>query len=273
MPRSRSRLVCRLPAPLAPGVVLALLVPFALLGPVGCGRAPDAVERFGRGVLNGQVRLAPGAVLPAYARADLARVPLHPDHRPAPPQCADANERARHPGHVTADGLLSGIVVAASDFTHAALADTRKPLRHRVAIRGCRLEPAVIAARAGDWLEIANEDAFAFAPLLGPARRVDPLAKGAHIGVPLLGGRVDALLCTPDAPCGRSDIVVFHHPIFAVTDAHGRFRIPDFPDSELVRVTAWHPLFEASENFTWVERGGSASLELLMTPKERFVPR
>jgi hypothetical protein len=88
----------------------------------------------------------------------------------------------------------------------------------------------------------------------------------------LTGGRVDALLCAPGAPCGRSDIVVFHHPVFAVTDAAGRYRFPSFPDSELVRVTAWHPLFEPSENFIWVEAGQSATLELLLEPKPRFVP-
>ena len=271
-PRSVPRSAPRSPrwrSVLAPG--FRALAALLLAGALGCSRAP-ANERYGRGVLEGSVRLAPGARMPEYARADLQRVPLHPQRATAPAQCAEANERARRPVQQTGEGLLSGIVVAASDFTHAMVVRAPKPVRHRVVIRNCRLEPAVIAARGGDWLELVNEDDYEFAPLLEPALRAQPLARGKRSRIALVGGRVDALLCPPAAPCGRSDIVVFHHPVFAVTDAAGHFRFPSFPDSELVRVTAWHPLFEPSENFTWVEPGRSATLELMVKPKARFVP-
>jgi hypothetical protein len=274
VPRFRPRFVSR---PASCGSqrarALALYAPWLvalLLAAAGCSR-PRTAERYGRGVLSGGVRLAPGARLPEYARADLQRAPLHSQESTAPIECAAANERARQPVQRTADGLLSGIVVAASDFTHATVAKTHRPVRHRLAIRDCRLEPAVIAARGGDWLELENRDEFAFAPLLAPALRARALRKGERLRIPLTGARVDAVLCPPAAPCGRTDVVVFNHPVFAVTDATGRFRIPQFPDSELVRVTAWHPLFEPSENFVWVEAGRSASLELLIEPKARFV--
>jgi hypothetical protein len=229
-------------------------------------------EQFGRGVLIGRVRLAAEAPLPEYAASDLYRVPMHSDSGAAPAACAEANERARRPVALTDDGLLSGIVVAASDFTHARSGRRARTVHHRVAIRDCQLQPTVIAARDGDWLEIENQDDYPFSPLLGPAFRPEPLGKGRVLKIPIAGGRVDSLLCTPHAPCGRADIVSFRHPVFAVTDATGHFRIPNFPDSELVRVTAWHPLFEASENFTWVEPGHTETLELVIKPKERFLP-
>ncbi|HMI93916.1 MAG TPA: hypothetical protein VK509_21225 [Polyangiales bacterium] len=255
----------------APGSHALALGALLLAGVLGCSREPSK-EQYGRGELVGSVRLAPGARMPEYARADVQRAPLHANLAHAPAQCAEANERARRPVQRSDEGLLSGIVVAASDFSHAAVARTPKPVRHRVVIRNCQLEPAVIAARGGDMLELENQDDFEFAPLFEPALRAEPLAKGKRVRIGLVGGRVDALLCPPAAPCGRSDVIVFHHPVFAVTDAAGHFRFPRFPDSELVRVTAWHPLFEPSESFTWVEAGQSASLELLLKPKARFVP-
>lgn len=260
------------PAPALRGVAGFCVLAALLWAATGCAREQKP-ERFGGAVLIGQVRLDPDAGMPEYAPADLARSPLFPRGETAPAGCADANERARRPVERTADGLLSGIVVAASDFTHSVLGKGRKVARHRVTIRGCRLEPAVIAARDGDWLMIENRDDFAFAPLMGPSLRAGKLVKGQRAEVPLRAANVASLVCTPDAPCGRSDVVVFHHPAFAVSDASGRFRIPAFPDSELVRVTAWHPLFEPSENFVWVDAGGTGRLELVLKPKQRFLPR
>jgi hypothetical protein len=229
-------------------------------------------EQFGLGMLVGRVRLAPDQRMPEYVASDLQRAPMHSDAGDAPASCTAANERARHPVTLTGDGLLAGIVVAASDFTHARFGRRAKPVRHELVIRDCLLQPALIAARDGDWLDVENQDDFPFSPLLGPAFRPARLAKGERMKIPIVGGRVDAMLCTPHAPCGRSDIVSFKHPVFAVTDATGHFRIPSFPDSELVRVTAWHPLFEASEDFVWVQPGESATLELVIKPKERFLP-
>ena len=255
---------------IGPGLCLRAALILGALA-CGCGRERKP-ERYGGAVLLGQVRLDPDARLPEFTRTDLARAPLFARDSQPPAGCADANERARHPVRQTADGLLSNIVVAASDFSRSALGKGRKVARHRVVIRGCQLEPAVVAARTGDWLVIENLDDFTFAPLMGPAVHAPELSKGTRARVPLTGGEVTSLICTPDAPCGRSDIVVFHHPVFAVSDAAGRFRIPNFPDSEQVRITAWHPLFEPSENFVWVDAGGTARVELLMKPKPRFLP-
>ena len=65
-------------------------------------------------------------------------------------------------------------------------------------------------------------------------------------------------------------MVVFYHPVFATTSAGGEFRIENFPASELVRVTAWHPLFEETQTFVWLEPGTTSRVEFALTPKSRF---
>ena len=258
--------------------LLGLLAPFALLasfalfaGASGCSQGRTRQEQLGSAVLSGKVRLEPGAELPAFAPFDLARSPLVDESTgPLPEGCASAKERARRPVRATADGLLSGVLITASDFTGVQLGAPPKPRRHRVAIRGCTLDPPLLAARAGDWMELSNADQVPYSPQVGPATRANPLAPGRNVLVPLDAGRVSSILCPPSRPCGRTDMVVLHHPLFAVTDASGTFRIEGFPHGEMVRVTAWHPLFEPSETFVWLERGDKGAVELLISPKPRF---
>jgi hypothetical protein len=261
-----------LPEMRAPSL-LALLASLALCA-ASCSSTPTHIEQLGRAMLTGKVRLVPDAALPRFAPFDLSREPLMPDARApavaAAAACAEANERARHPVRATADGLLSGVVVTASDFTGVKLGAPIEPRRHRVTIRGCALQPPLLAARAGDWLELYNADAIPYSPQIGPATRAHPLEPGKRVRVPLDAGRVTSVLCPPSRPCGRTDVVVFHHPLFAVTDAAGNFRIDGFPHGEMVRVTAWHPLFESSETFVWLEPGDRGAVELWLAPKKRF---
>jgi len=254
-------------------LTVAQLAGFAALA--ACSARPQRAEKLGHAVLVGRVRLVPSATLPAYAPFDLQRAPLLGSAGGAAPraQCADALERARRPVQRTAEGFLSGVVVAASDFTGITLGWPPTPHQHHVVIDKCTLQPALVAARAGDWIELRNDDAFAHAPQLGASTKALPLAPGKRVILPVEPGHVTSLLCPPGAPCGRTDVIVFHHPLFAVTDARGSFRIEGFPNGEMVRVTAWHPLFEPSETFVWVEAGEQGQAELLLEPKARFVER
>lgn len=250
-----------------PPALLALLA----LAAAACGSGRTREEQLGRAVLTGKVRLAPGAELPAFAPFDLTRAPLMPDvAEPAPAGCAEANRRARQAVRATADGLLAGVVVSASDFSGVRLGSHPKPRRHPVTIRGCVLDPPLLAARGGDWMELRNADATPYSPQIGPATRAHPLAPGQKVLLPLEPGRVTSILCPPSRPCGRTDMVVFHHPLFGVTDGNGTFRIEGFPHGEMVRVTAWHPLFEPAETFVWLEAGERSGTELWLEPKKRF---
>jgi hypothetical protein len=220
------------------------------------------------GLLEGRVRLAEGLPLPSYLPIDLARRPLHaPEARAVPGECAQALEAARTPVTLGDGRSLANVVVAASDFAHA-----REQVQtvHKLEVRGCRLDPPMIAATAGDVLWLENQDSFAFQPLFGPTM-AEPLQQGQRRRL-LLGPGVDSVLCSSNAPCGRSDLVVFHHPVHAVTNSRGGFRMDHFPAGELVRVTAWHPLFEESETFVWLEPGQSSRVEIVLYPKRRFLP-
>jgi len=235
------------------------------------GKTPEVKRRRGPvGTLIGEVHLTPGASMPEYLPLDLARRPLRQSSLPRPPdECAAANEAARHPVHAGARGVLGGVVVAASDFTRVR---ERAPKVHKLVLEHCRLQPSIIAAQGGDTLSIENRDTFGFEPLIGPAYEAHALPTGKKIKVPLVGAGIDSVQCSLGAPCGRTDLLVFHHPVHAVTDDLGQFRMENFPAGELVRVTAWHPLFEPTETFVWLEPSQVTTVNLQLTPKQRFVP-
>jgi hypothetical protein len=251
--------------------VLGLVLAFSACAACG-GSAESKSPRQGPvSTLVGHVRLVGGTALPEYTALDLVRTPLQRrDMGELPSECARANEDARTPVQLTASGFLSGVVVAASDFTRVR---EHKAKHHKLVIEHCRLKPALLAATGGDILELENHDEFDFAPIYGPAYTPVPLRRGKRIEQVLIPGGVDSMLCTLGAPCGRSDIIVFFHPVHAVTDAEGAFKISNFPASELVRVSAWHPLFEPAETLVWLEPGQTSHVELALTPKERFVPK
>jgi hypothetical protein len=221
------------------------------------------------GTLNGEVFLAPDAPLPAYTSLDLVRRPLRVHSLPDPPsECGPANEAARYAVTLTAEGRLRGVVIAASDFTRVR---ERKPMRHKLRIEHCRLQPTMIAAQGGDILELENLDDYGFEPLIGPSYEGRALRRGKTLEHVLIASGIDIVQCTLGAPCGRADLLVFHHPVHTVSDETGRFSIAHFPAGELVRVTAWHPLFEPTETFVWIEPGQQTSVKLQLTPKTRFI--
>jgi len=73
------------------------------------------------------------------------------------------------------------------------------------------------------------------------------LVKLSTMGVQRLG-------CAFGALCGSAHVVVLGHPVFAVTDAKGKFRIDNVPANQALTVHAWHPLFrETKRQVTLVE--------------------
>jgi hypothetical protein len=250
---------------------LLLILSGLCLVAFGCQRKTEERKlRSGPvGTLVGEIQLAQGAQLPAYTQIDLMRRPLRINHLAKPPdECEQANELARTPVTATAEGLLRGVAVAASDFTRTR---EREPKEHVVKIEHCRLQPSIVAAQGGDTLKIVNQDPFGFEPLIGPAYESRALQQGKSFQIPMIASGIDAVQCSLGAPCGRTDLLVFHHPVHAVSDETGHFTIANFPAAELVRVTAWHPLFEPTETFVWIEPGQQGSVKLQLFPKARFV--
>jgi hypothetical protein len=264
--------------PLTPGATArgsyarhACVIVITLMLMLSCqGRSEKRKLRSGPvATLIGEIQLAADARLPAYTPLDLARRPLRQSVMAEPPsECAQANQSARTPVTVTPEGRLRGIVIAASDFTRVR---ERKQKQHRVKIEHCRLQPSIITAQGGDIMKLENHDAYGFEPLLGPAYEGQALKRGKTLELPMIASGIDTMQCSIGAPCGRTDVLVFHHPVHTVSDDSGQFRIDNFPAGELVRVTAWHPLFEPTETFVWLDPGQQSSIKLQLTPKARFV--
>jgi len=236
-----------------------------------CAKEPKrkhgGLRQHAGAVLTGTVRLAADALLPRYANADMVRHPLQPLDLQAPPSaCEAANQTASQPVKLAAKRGLAGVVVAASDFVRAQQHE-RTPKMHEIAIRNCTLTPQTLTATVGDTVVIVNEDQRDYAPMFGPLLHAAVLPPGERVAVPLGGAGIESVMCARQAPCGRTDVVAFHHDVHTVTDAQGHFRLEGFPAGESVRVSAWHPLFEVSETFVWVEPNQEREAELVLRPR------
>jgi hypothetical protein len=216
------------------------------------------------GVLIGSVRLAPGAELPSYAPEQMERKVLkHIERGAFPESCTPPKLDDRKPVRLTSDGKLAGVLVAASDF---ARNPPHAPRTWDVTIKDCRLTPSLVVAVQGDTLRLSSEVNFPFMPQLGSSPLSETLVPGQTKDYPLQANGVSSVLCGFTAPCGRTDVVVLLHALYAVTDAEGNFRIEGFPADETVHVNAWHPLFAAQEQTVRVPAGGEQRLELVIAP-------
>ncbi|NOY93108.1 MAG: hypothetical protein GXP55_18140, partial [Deltaproteobacteria bacterium] len=254
-----------------------LLLAFVCLSnAVGCGScgatssvdaAPDSASAAtsSLGVIEGVVRLAEGASLPRYTPEQLGRRPGQP---PRPDACPPALESDREPVTRTADGLLVGVMVAATGDADAFARDLppREPQVQEVHIEGCRLTPRLLVAVRGDTLRVINSDDYPFLPTLGETPFLRALTQGQHRDFELDRGGVRSLGCAFAAPCGRTEIVVVYHPVFAVTGEAGHFRMENVPVGDGLVLHAWHPLFEEARASVDVRAGQVAHVELVLRP-------
>ena len=221
-------------------------------------------------VVTGRVRIAEGYSLPEYAPEDMERKVLLVNAVAAPEDlCGPAKETDRRPVSLTADGFLSGIIVAASDFTGVP---PRPPKTHDVTIgKDCRLSPRTVLATKGDQMVIRNSLKYPFMPTFGPTTSTRSLDKGEKMEIPLDRAGVESVLCAITAPCGRTDVVTFNHPLSALTDDKGNFRIDHFPVDQSVTLNAWHPLFQEASVKVTVGVGETKSVDLIIAPHRRFI--
>jgi hypothetical protein len=241
--------------------------------PVGAGGAPAKSEPekaappapvATTAIVEGSVRLAGGTELPSYPSERMEKKVLeHTQHAALPETCTPPQTTDRQPVQVTPDGLLTNVVVAASNFSKQP---QRAPLTHDVLIDDCRLKPAVVVAMKGDTLRVRNALNYPFMPTYGQTPVVRTLIKGQTYEVKLDQPGVAPLLCGFTAPCGRSDVVVLLHPVHAATDAQGKFKIENFPAGETLKLSAWHPLFKESAIDVRAEPGEVKRVELMLTP-------
>ncbi|MGD8861667.1 MAG: hypothetical protein PVI30_16780 [Myxococcales bacterium] len=218
-------------------------------------------EKPGDAVLSGVVRLAEDAKLPAYRPDQLGWAKLLPGDL-GDSGCGPAERAQRLPLGPRRE--LGGVVVAASGFRGAHVFEKRI---HRVVRKGCKLTPATVSATHGDMLKVVNAGPGRVPLTFGPVAEPVSLAEGSERLIPL-GPGVESLMCPLGVGCGRTDIVVFHHSLHAVTDARGRFEIRGFPEAQYVTVHAWHPLLAETGTRVWMEPGGSRTVDLTIAPRQ-----
>ncbi|MFI5308697.1 MAG: hypothetical protein ACHQ53_15175 [Polyangiales bacterium] len=255
---------------------LWLAVLLLLGGAFGCAKHKPSAERGNsrgastestqpaKAVVEGVIRLAPGAELPSYAPEQMEKKLFQKLAPEAPPAtCTPPKKTDRQPVRLTADGALAGVMLAPSGFSHQP---QRLPVVHEVVIDDCRLNPSLVVAMKGDSLRVSSKVSFPFMPSYESGPGVRSLIPGQTYDVPLNKPGVSPLLCGFTAPCGRTDVIVLLHPIYAITDAQGKFRFDDFPAGEQVSLSAWHPLFQESKIALRVEPGEHKQVELVLTP-------
>lgn len=217
-----------------------------------------------KGVLTGVVRLAPGADLPEYTDRHMERKVLsHVERAPMPEMCSPPKITDHQPVRLTPDGLLAGVMLAASDFSRAP---DVPPVVRSVVIDDCRLTPRLVTAKKGDTLRITSKVDYPFMPAYGETTVVKTLIPGQSLDVPLDQPGVSAVTCGFTAPCGRTDVIVLEHPYHTVTDDKGHFRFDEFPADEAVTLNAWHPLFKEAKITVELGRGEERKVELVLEP-------
>ena len=233
-------------------------------GSSGSGK-PSSPPKPAGGVVEGVVRLAAGASLPAYPIEQMEKQVLTQAERALPPEvCSPPKQTDRTPVLLGDDGSLSGVVVAASGF--ARQPTVRPPLTHDVTITDCRLSPRIVLAQVGDALRVRNEVNYPFMPAYGVVNTVKTLIPGQSYDATLDKPGVATVACGFTAPCGRTDVITLTHAFAALTDANGAFRFESFPAGETITLSAWHPLFQEVTVQVTVEAGEHKRVELVLTP-------
>ncbi|QQR91645.1 MAG: hypothetical protein IPJ88_07990 [Myxococcales bacterium] len=133
-------------------------------------------------------------------------------------------------------------------MTGFSVAPKHEAKKRHMRIENCRLKPSFLAAVRGDELVIENKSDFPFLPKLKRDSFLQAILKGTSRKARLDGVGPQRISCGFASPCGVVDLVVLGHPVFAMTDAQGRFEIDNLPklgDSEQSLILhAWHPLLK-----------------------------
>jgi hypothetical protein len=225
----------------------------------GESSGPEATLALG--TVEGIVRLADGATLPSFVEHPM--LPRGPAAA-LPPECTPPSDADRQPVRVGASGGLTNLVIVATGDA-SRWPDSTGPRTHQARIEDCRLTPRVLVVERGDTIHIENPTTFPFFPDLGTgfARALLP---SDPLDLVMDRGGVRVIQCGLSNACGRMDVVILYHPVHAVTDAEGRFRLSNVPAGQDVRITAWHPLFQEASAQTRVEPNGTVRVELTILP-------
>jgi plastocyanin len=131
--------------------------------------------------------------------------------------------------------------------------------------QGCRYVPRVLGVQVGQQLMIRNSD-----PLLHNVRADSQINQPFDVGTPVQGMEINRTFTTREVmvpvKCNvhawmNAYVGVLDHPFFAVTDASGRFSIPNLPPGTYT-IETWHEQLGTREQQITVEATETTDLTI-----------
>lgn len=215
-----------------------------------------------KGTIEGSVVLADGASLP---RIDSINDGSKFAMVAPPAPCSPLTDDDLTPVSLSESRTLRSIHLALTGMNDYPAPE---PRTHDLYISDCRLTPRLVGAAVGDSLRITNRSEVAVLPVFSGESFMQAVLPESSRTIKLEKSGASRLACTFGAFCGRTDVLVTAHPLFAVTDAKGHFVIEKVPLDQDVTVHAWHPLFKDSTATVRLSANEpKRTVELTMTPR------
>ncbi len=171
---------------------------------------------------------------------------------------------------------LADAVVVVTGYTGVYIPETKDAVN--LTISGCAYPSRTIAITFGQRLDIGNDTKLVFAPY------IDEVSTGAVMAVPPSGGG-DSIKVYPQRAGRftmvdkmqafvREDLFVFRHPLHAVTDRAGHYRIDGVPVVAGLKVGVYHPGINAqSEQPVELAANVVKTVDATLTYKPVAAPR
>lgn len=222
---------------------------------LGTGRAYSPGSASGQGSITGTISLQgapPDSVVAVGKDAKL---------------CGDSAHV--HETLTSGTSLANALVWVDDISTGKPLPDSR---RETLSIDRCRFEPRVMGVVAKSTINVFSKDRIAHAPRFyreggdQPIESIRTVDEGQVVPSEKIAAQpgIIEVRCA-EHPFARAYIAVFEHPYFAVTDAHGAFKIDGLPPGTYT-VKVWHErLAKPITQRVVVGSGGSARLDAALT--------
>ncbi len=141
---------------------------------------------------------------------------------------------------IDSDGGVANTVVYLRGITKGKAMDLLEAREH-LDQKTCRYVPHILLVPMGGKLDIKSSDPVLHTvQMTGAASNNVPFPfQGTEIPVSLPHNGVVELKCNAGHVWMNANVLVVRHPYYAVTDAHGSFRLTDVPPGEY-EIVAWH---------------------------------
>lgn len=226
--------------------------------------APASPEKVPLASITGTVTLAPKQRLPRYTASQFVGKP-DAKQLELPKGCTPIRDADLSPVRQAKNGGLTPVLITVTGFKKAPAS---APRTHLMGIEDCRIQPTLLAAMRGDTVAFTNRSPHAFLPQFRGDAFLQAVIKDQTRLVKLSTMGAQRLGCAFGALCGGAHVVVLGHPVYAVTDAQGKFRIDNVPANQKLMVHAWHPLFRETKLEVQLVEKQERRLDLTISPAQ-----